>query len=197
MGAVEILGVAASISLLAGWRLYLCVFAVGLTMRSGWLALPDQLASLDILANPWVIGIAGAGAVAELLADKVALIDTLWDSVHTLIRPVGGALLTLAIVDPADPAWQVAAFLLGGGGSLAMHAAKASARVVVNASPEPFSNILVSLSEDVIAAGILLLILAYPRTAAVVAILLLALAIWAIVALRRLARRMLRKAPTA
>jgi hypothetical protein len=197
MGAVEILGVAASISLLAGWRLYLCVFAVGLTMRSGWLALPDQLASLDILANPWVIGIAGAGAVAELLADKVALIDTLWDSVHTLIRPVGGALLTLAIVDPADPAWQVAAFLLGGGGSLAMHAAKASARVVVNASPEPFSNILVSLAEDVVAAGILLLILAYPRTAAVVAILLLALAIWAIVALRRLARRMLRKAPTA
>jgi hypothetical protein len=197
MGAVEILGVAASVSLLAGWRLYLCVFAVGLTMRSGWLALPDQLASLDILANPWVIGIAGAGAVAELLADKVALIDTLWDSVHTLIRPVGGALLTLAIVDPADPAWQVAAFLLGGGGSLAMHAAKASARVVVNASPEPFSNILVSLAEDVVAAGILLLILAYPRTAAVVAILLLALAIWAIVALRRLARRMLRKAPAA
>jgi hypothetical protein len=197
MGAVEILGVAASVSLLAGWRLYLCVFAVGLTMRSGWLALPDQLASLDILANPWVIGIAGAGAVAELLADKVALIDTLWDSVHTLIRPVGGALLTLAIVDPADPAWQVVAFLLGGGGSLAMHAAKASARVVVNASPEPFSNILVSLAEDVVAAGILLLILAYPRTASVIAVLLLALAIWALVALRRLARRMLRKAPSA
>jgi hypothetical protein len=190
VGAVEILGVAASVSLLAGWRLYLCVLAVGLAMRTGWLDLPDQLAALDVLANPWVIGVAAVGAIAEFLADKIMWIDSAWDTVHTLLRPLGGALLALAIVDPADPAWQVVMLLLGGSASLLTHGAKSGTRAVVNASPEPVSNIVVSTGEDVATGGLLLLALANPVAAVVVALLTLIASVAALVMLRRLLRRM-------
>lgn len=193
MGVGEILGVAASVSLLAGWRLYLCVFAVGLAMRTGWIALPDHLHQLDVLANPWVIGIAGIGALAEFLADKVMWIDTVWDAVHTLVRPVGGALLALAIVDPHDPAWQVVALLLGGGASLLAHSAKAGTRAVVNASPEPFSNMLVSTGEDVATGGLLVLTLAHPLAAGAIALVLAAGAIAVLLMLRRLLARLRRR----
>ena len=118
LGIVEILGIAASVSLLAGWRLYLCVLATGIAMRTGYVPLPTHLASLEVLANPWIMGIAAFGAVAEFFADKIAWLDSLWDTIHTAIRPIGGALLALAIVNPQDPATQVIAFLLGGGGAL-------------------------------------------------------------------------------
>ena len=118
MGAVELVGVAASLSFLAGWRLYACIAAVGLAMRFGVIDLPQKIQALDALANPWVIGVAALGAVAELVADKVMWFDTLWDGAHTLIRPLGGALLALAIVDASDPAWQVVVFMLGGGAAL-------------------------------------------------------------------------------
>ncbi|MBX3595686.1 DUF4126 domain-containing protein [Sphingomonas sp.] len=193
MSAVEIIGLAASVSLLAGWRLYLCVFAVGLAMHGGWVALPEQLRALDVLANPWVIGVAGAGAVAEFLADKVMWIDSAWDAVHTLIRPVGGALLALAIVDPSNPAWQVAVLLLGGGSALLTHGAKAGARAAVNASPEPFSNIAVSTGEDVLTGGLLVLALANPVAAVGIAALIALAALAALVMLRRLLRRLLRR----
>ena len=114
MGIIEISGSAGSVSLLSGWRLYLCIFATGLAMRLEALPVPEHLASLGVLENPWVMGIAAVGALAEFLADKVMWLDSAWDTVHTLVRPVGGALLALAIVDPSDPATQVIAFLLGG-----------------------------------------------------------------------------------
>lgn len=191
MSAVEIIGLAASVSLLAGWRLYLCVFAVGLAMYTGWVDLPDKLRMLDVLANPWVIGIAGFGAVAEFFADKVMWLDSVWDTVHTLVRPVGGALLALAIVDPSDPAWQIAALLLGGGASLLTHGAKASTRAVVNTSPEPVSNAVVSTGEDIVTGGLLFLALSNPIAAVVIAVLILAATIAALVLLRRLLRRIL------
>ncbi|MFZ1737770.1 DUF4126 domain-containing protein, partial [Sphingorhabdus sp.] len=107
MGIVEILGLAASVSLLSGWRLYLTVFATGLAMSSGYIDLPENLAMLDALANPWVIGVAGLGALAEFFADKIAWLDSIWDGLNTLIRPLGGAMLALAVVDSGDPVWQV------------------------------------------------------------------------------------------
>ncbi|MEO7690565.1 MAG: DUF4126 domain-containing protein [Sphingomonas sp.] len=186
MGASEILGVAASVSLLSGWRLYLCVFATGLAMRSGWIALPEHLHQLDVLANPWVIGVAGVAALAEFLADKVMWIDTLWDAVHTLIRPIGGALLALAIVDPSDPAWQVIALILGGTASLLTHSAKAGTRAVANTSPEPVSNLLLSTGEDVATGGLLFLALAHPVAAIGVAGVLAAGAIGVLLLLRKL-----------
>jgi hypothetical protein len=196
MGAVEILGLAASVSLLSGWRLYLCVFATGLAMHAGWIALPAHLHQLDVLANPWVIAVAGVTTLAEFLADKVMWIDSAWDAVHTLIRPVGGALLALAIVDPSDPKWQVIALILGGGASLLTHSAKAGTRAVVNVSPEPVSNILVSTAEDVATGGLLLLALTNPIIAIGVAILLLAGAIAALVLVRRMLRWAMRRGRT-
>lgn len=165
MTGAEIVGVAASLSLLAGWRLYATVLLTGLALRFDLVQLPAALGGLDALANPWVLGLAGLGAAAELFADKAPFLDSAWDAVHTAIRPVGGALIANAALSPADPAWQVMAVLLGGGAALASHSAKASTRAVVNMSPEPFSNIAVSTAEDVATAGGLWVVLANPALA--------------------------------
>jgi len=177
MGVIEIIGIAGSVSLLSGWRLYLCILATGLAMRLELLPLPEHLASLAVLGNPWVMGIAAVGALAEFFADKVMWLDSAWDAVHTFVRPIGGALLALAIIDPADPATQVIAFLLGGGASFLAHGGKASARAVVNTSPEPVSNILVSSAEDVATVGLLWLVYEYPLAAGAVAAVLLLIVI--------------------
>ena len=189
MSAIELIALASTVSLLAGWRLYLVTFAVGLAMKLGWVALPDQLHTLDVLANNWIIGIAAAGALAEFFADKVPWVDSAWDAVHSVIRPIGGALLSMAIIDGGDPAWQVGSFLLGGGAALLAHAGKAGARAIVNASPEPFSNIAVSTTEDVATAGLLGLAIANPIVAALNAIILVLLSLWLVLAARRLMKR--------
>ena len=189
MSAVELIALASTVSLLAGWRLYLVTFAVGLAMKLGWLALPDQLHALDVLANNWIIGIAGVGALAEFFADKVAWVDSLWDGIHSVIRPVGGALLSAAIVDGADPAWQVGSLLLGGGAAFLAHAGKAGARTLVNASPEPVSNIVVSTGEDVATAGLLGLAIANPVAAALIAAILVIASLWLMLAARRALKR--------
>jgi hypothetical protein len=190
MSAVELIALASTVSLLAGWRLYLVTFAVGMAMKFGWIALPQQLHALDVLANSWIIGIAAAGTVAEFFADKIAWVDSLWDVVHSVVRPVGGALLSMAIIDGGDPAWQVGSFLLGGGAALLAHAGKAGARALVNASPEPFSNVIVSTGEDVATAGLLGLAIANPVAAALIALILVLLSIWLVLAARQALRRL-------
>ena len=191
MNAVELVALAASVSLLAGWRLYLVVFATGVAMKYGWIALPDQLRALDILASGWIIGIAGAGALAEFFADKIAWVDSAWDAIHSFVRPLGGALLSLAIVDAGDPAWQVGSFLLGGGAAFLAHAGKAGARTLVNTSPEPFSNVVVSTAEDVATGGLFALAIANPIAAALIAIILVMLSLWLVFAARRALKRLL------
>ena len=193
MSAIELIALAASVSLLAGWRLYLVVFATGVAMKYGWIALPDQLRALDILANNWIIGIAGAGALAEFFADKVAWVDSAWDAIHSFVRPLGGALLSLAIVDAGDPTWQVGSFLLGGGAAFLAHAGKAGARTLVNTSPEPFSNVAVSTAEDVATGGLFALAIANPIAAALIAIILVALSLWLVFAARRALKRLLER----
>jgi hypothetical protein len=158
-------------------------------MKLGWVALPDQLQMLDVLANEWVIGIAAAGALAEFFADKIAWVDSAWDAVHSIVRPLGGALLSLAIVDAGDPAWQIGSFLLGGAAAFTAHAGKAGARTLVNSSPEPFSNMLVSTGEDVATVGLLALAIANPIAAALVALILVLLSVWLVVAARRALKR--------
>jgi hypothetical protein len=197
MGIAEILGVAASVSLLAGWRLYLAVLATGLAMRFGALPLPEHLAGLQVLANPWVMGIAGFGAVMEFFADKVAWLDSAWDAIHGFVRPIGGALLALAVVDAGDPATQAIAFLLGGAGALVAHGGKAGARAVVNASPEPFSNVVVSTAEDVATAGLLALAYSYPVVAGAIALVVLALTLWLLFRARRFLKRLFGRRPAA
>ena len=92
MTPVELIALAASTSLLAGWRLYLVTFITGLGMKFGWIALPDQLQALGVLANNWVLGVAAIGTFAEFFADKIAWVDSAWDAIHSFIRPLGGAL---------------------------------------------------------------------------------------------------------
>ena len=191
MSAVQLIALASTVSLLAGWRLYLVTFAVGLAMKFGWVALPDQLKTLDVLANNWLIGIAGIGTLAEFFADKIAWVDSAWDAVHSVVRPVGGALLSMAIIDGGDPAWQVGSLLLGGGAALVAHAGKAGARTLVNASPEPVSNIVVSTGEDVATFGLLGLAIANPVASALIAVILVLLSVWLVFAARRMLKRLL------
>ncbi len=195
MDIIQILGMAGSLSLLSGWRLYLTIFAAGLAMQSGWIDLPDNLHMLDALGNPWVIGISAVGALAEFFADKVAWLDSIWDGLHSVIRPVGGALLALAVVDAHDPVWQVASFLLGGGAAFLSHGAKASTRAAINVSPEPVSNIVVSTGEDIATGGLLVLVLANPEIAIAVALVLGALTIWLYIVARRIWKKIRRVFP--
>jgi hypothetical protein len=195
MGIIELLGLAASVSLLSGWRLYLTVFATGIAMHTGYVDLPENLKMLDALANPWVIGVAGVGAVAEFFADKIAWLDSIWDGLNTLIRPLGGALLALAVVDAGDPVWQVIVFLLGGGAAFASHATKATARAAVNTSPEPVSNLVLSTAEDVATGGLLALAFANPIVAALIAFALVGLSIWGLIKARRMLKRFFNDEP--
>ena len=162
MSALEILGIAASLSLLAGWRLYATVLAVGVALRFGWWQLPTQLTNLDVVSHTWVLGVAGVGFVCEFFADKIPWLDSLWDSVHTFIRPVGGALLAFSLISPTDPKMQVIFFLLGGGMALLSHTTKTGTRLIVNQSPEPVSNVVTSLVEDATVAAGLWLTMAHP-----------------------------------
>jgi Domain of unknown function (DUF4126) len=191
MDLISLIGTAASLSLLSGWRIYVCVLATGIAMHFGWIALPEHLKGLQVLASPWVMGASGLGVVAEFLADKVAWIDSLWDAVHTAIRPVGGALLALAVVDANDPTWQVVTLLLGGGAALMGHAAKAGSRAVVNASPEPFSNVVVSTGEDVTTTGLVIAALASPVLAVIVAVVVAIASVTLIVMVRRLLKKLM------
>ncbi|NJC06423.1 hypothetical protein GGQ97_002216 [Sphingomonas kaistensis] len=193
MTGVELIALAGSTSLLAGWRLYLVTFVTGFAMRLGWIDLPDKLVALDVLANPWVLVLSGAAALFEFFADKIAFIDTLWDGINTAIRPLGGALLALAIVDPGDPVWQVTAFILGGGAAFLSHSGKAATRAMVNTSPEPVSNIVVSTGEDIAAVGLLALAIANPVAAALIALILVLASLWLILSARRLVRRVLNR----
>lgn len=191
MTPVELTALAASTSLLAGWRLYLVTLVTGLAMKFGYIALPHQLHSLDILTNNWVIGAAAVGTFAEFFADKIAWVDSAWDAVHSFIRPLGGALLSAAIIDSADPKWQVISFLLGGGAALVAHSGKAGARTLINASPEPYSNVAVSTMEDVTTGGLLTLAIANPIAAALIAAFMVFLSFSLVIKARRVIRQVM------
>ena len=143
----------------AGINLYATVLVIGLASRFDWVNLPD---SFEPLASSWVIGGAAALFVLEFLADKIPWIDSLWDAIHTLIRPIGAAVVAVAALGPASPGMEVAAALLGAAIGASTHAAKAGTRLAVNASPEPASNIAVSLVEDGFVVGLVLLLLTHP-----------------------------------
>ena len=149
MGIVELLGLAASVSLLSGWRLYLTVFATGLAMYSGMVDLPENLKMLDVLASPWVIGIAGIGAVAEFFADKVPWLDSVWDALHSFLRiPAGAALAGSLFPELGGSGMTALVALLGGGVAASAQLTKTGSRAVINTSPEPFTNIAASMTEE-------------------------------------------------
>ena len=148
MEVLQKLGVALGFATLAGLNLYLTVFATSMAIYNGWITLSPEYADLQILGSPMVMVVAGILYFLEFFADKVPWVDSLWDLVHTVIRPIGGAFLALKALGHLDPAVDVVVALLAGGVTLTVHGAKAGTRLVANASPEPFSNIALSLTED-------------------------------------------------
>ena len=155
---LNLLGVALGLAALAGINLYLTVFVTGLAVNQHWITLAPQYQSLEVLGHPVIITIAGILYFLEFFADKIPWVDSAWDAVHTVIRPIGGALLAIQVLGHSSPTFDVVVLLLAGGTSLIAHTAKASTRLVANTSPEPFSNIGLSLAEDAAVFGGLALI---------------------------------------
>lgn len=158
MDKFNLLSVALGLACLAGINLYLTVFATGLAIHFHWITLAPAYQSLEVLGHPWIIGIAGILYLLQFFADKVPWIDTAWDTVHTIIRPIGGALLAIQVLGHHSPFMDVLIVLLGGSVSLVSHTAKASTRLAANSSPEPASNIGLSVVEDLAVFGGLALI---------------------------------------
>jgi hypothetical protein len=154
----NLLSVALGLACLAGINLYLTVFVTGLAINLHWIVLSPNYHSLEILGQPWIVAIAGVLYFLEFFADKIPWVDSAWDAVHTVIRPIGGALLAIQVLGHSTPTLDVLLVLLAGGTSLVTHTAKASSRLMANSSPEPFSNIGLSVAEDVAVFGGLALI---------------------------------------
>jgi hypothetical protein len=145
MEMIQQLALAGGLSWASGLRLYFTVFAVGLLAKFGYVDLPS---ALDILSNPVVIGVSGALAAIEFLADKIPYVDSAWDSIQTFIRIPAGALLAMGAINSSDPMIATVTALLGGSLAGATHATKAGSRAMINTSPEPVSNITASLTEE-------------------------------------------------
>ncbi len=159
MDMLQTVALSAGLAWASGLRLYLVVFLAGLLAQLGYLQLPS---TLSVLQHPLVMGCAGLMALAELVADKLPAFDSLWDSFQTFIRIPAGALLAAFAMGEVDPAWSVAAGLLGGTITAGTHFAKAGSRLAINASPEPFSNWLASFGEEGMVLGGVWAMLASP-----------------------------------
>jgi hypothetical protein len=186
MELLTTLGRTLGFSFAAGVNLYATIAILGLASRFHWVRLPAQFHVFD---SNWVIGIAIACYVIEFVADKVPWVDTVWDVVHTVIRPIGGAFIAVTTLGDASSGAQAAAALLGGGVAAVSHLTKASTRVAANTSPEPFTNWGLSLIEDVFVLGLGMLTLALPAVALFVALGLLGLIAFCSMAIARAIRR--------
>ncbi len=191
MDVIATLGSIMGLGLVSGIRLYSTVLAVGLGIRFGLIRPAPALEHLSVLGSTPVLIIAGVAYLAEFLADKIPLVDSAWDMVHTFIRPIGAAVLAATALGPVDPAVKVGAILLAGSVALSGHSAKAGTRAVINQSPEPFSNIAASLAEDGLVVGGVWLALSHPVVALVAVLIIVGLIVWLVPKLFRLLRRQL------
>ena len=190
MNPVETLGLALGAGFSSGLNLYATIATLALLQRFGVIHLPGQL---QVLAHPWVLGIAIALYVVEFLADKIPIVDTIWDAIHTVIRPPARQLLAYGAAGAAPPEWRWGAALLAGGVALTSHGTKASTRAAVNASPEPFSNWALSFGEDALAVWLTWLSTVHPTATIVVVSILLVIAAFLIFHLFRFLRRAVRR----
>ncbi len=191
MDTISTLGSLMGLGLVSGIRLYSTVLVVGLGIRFGLIHPSQHLEGLDVLASLPVLIIAGVAYVIEFLADKIPVVDTAWDVIHTLIRPVGAAVVAATALGPVDPALKVGAILLAGSIALSGHSAKAGTRAAINASPEPFTNIGASLGEDGLVLGGVWLAFAHPIVALVIVVIAVGLVIWLVPRFIRAVRRQL------
>ena len=171
----QLVALAAALGWASGLRLYAVVFLTGLAGWLGWVDLPG---GLKLLESPWLLGLSGSMLLVEFFADKIPGLDSLWDAVHTLIRIPAGAALAASVFGVDQAQWATAAALLGGSLAATSHLAKATTRAAANTSPEPFSNIGLSLIGDAVVPGALWLAWADP----VVFLVLLGVAVVAMVA---------------
>lgn len=153
MDLLSQLGLALGFATLSGLNLYLTVFVTGLAVRFNWVDLAAQHEQFAILGDHWILGVAGVLFAIEFCADKIPWVDSTWDTVHTIVRPIGGILLALTALGDLDPSMSVIAGLLSGGASLATHSLKAGSRLLINLSPEPVSNTVASVTEDGLVLG--------------------------------------------
>lgn len=175
MNFITTIAVGMGASWVAGINLYATVATLGLLGRFANLKLPGDL---NVLTSWWVIGVALFLFVIEFVADKIQFVDSAWDVVHTFIRIPAGAVLAATAFGEFDRSVQVIAFLLGGGLALSSHGTKAATRALLNTSPEPVSNVVVSLAEDVLAVATIFLALFLPVAVFLVIGVGLAFSIW-------------------
>ncbi len=188
MDLLQTLGLALGAGFSSGLNLYATVATLGLLQRFGIIHLPG---ALQVLSHPWVLGIAIALYAIEFLADKIPYVDSVWDVIHTLIRPPAAALLAYGATVAAPPEWRWGAALLAGGVALTSHSTKASTRAAVNTSPEPFSNWILSLGEDALAVWLTWMATVHPAATILVTALLMVLAAFLLFHLFRFLRRTL------
>ena len=187
----QLVALAAALGWASGIRLYLVLFLVGMVDRLGWIAMPE---GLHALSHPLVLAASGLMLVVEFFADKVPWVDSLWDTVHTFIRVPAGALLAASAIGALDThggsAGTLVAAILGGSLAAGAHLTKSSTRALANTSPEPFSNLGLSLGEDLVVPGGLALALFHPWVFVVLLVVFIAVAAWVVPKIWRFLRRL-------
>lgn len=186
LDTLQLVALAAALGWASGLRLYAVLFIVGAVQRLGWFDLPQ---GLEILAHPLVLSASGLMVVVEFFADKIPWFDSLWDTLHTFIRIPAGALLAASVIGDQGSATTLALAILGGTLAAGSHFTKAGTRALANTSPEPFSNVGLSLGEDALAATGLLLALAHPFIFLLMLTLCVALIVWLLPKLWRFVKR--------
>jgi hypothetical protein len=180
------LGRTLGFSFAAGINLYATVAILGLASRYGWVSLPEQYRVFD---NDLIIGAAIGLYVIEFFADKIPWVDSIWDAIHTAIRPIGGAVIAIQTLGDASPATEALVGLLGGTLAASTHLTKAGTRAVANASPEPFTNWILSFAEDAFVVSLGFIALKYPLIATLIVLIALVLmaifAAWIVRAVKR------------
>jgi hypothetical protein len=177
MSPLETLGFALGTSFASGLNIYATVAAAGLFQRFGLVQLPDNL---QVLASPFVMGVAITLFLIEFIADKIPYVDSAWDAVHTFIRPPAAALIAYSAFGQVPEEWKLSAALLAGGVALTSHGAKATTRAAANTSPEPISNWTLSFLEDGLAVFLAWMASAHPIATAVIVVVLVILAVFLI-----------------
>src|SRR5215217_817194 len=195
MSPLETLGFALGTSFASGLNIYATVAAAGLFQRFGLVQLPDNL---QVLASPFVMGVAITLFLIEFIADKIPYIDSAWDAVHTFIRPPAAALIAYSAFGQVPEEWKLSAALLAGGVALTSHGAKATTRAAANTSPEPVSNWTLSFLEDGLAVSLTWMAATHPAITALIVVVLVILAvlvIWKLYGYFKVIRARLRRQP--
>ena len=189
MEALNTLGVLLGSSWMSGVNLYLTISILGIVNRLGWIDLPGNL---DVISHPLIIIVAVFLFAVEFFADKIPYVDSAWDSVHTFIRPIGGAALAYMATSNVGPVVQIPVALLCGSVAMDSHLTKATTRVAINASPEPVTNSVASVTEDALVLSVCWLIIRHPIIAGILVVLFIIFSIWFLKKMFRFLKKALR-----